>query len=408
MHNKTLSNRAVPDRRHPVKSPLSNPLGRLLLVYSLLLSGQVCAQSTDSTDATRTLRQLTNERLMLTAELEQFQQTLQMVHTDGTPPEQSPNSAVRTLAIGAVTLKQQLIAITEQEVTLLQQQITAAREKAKAGQDAAAADTRSDTPSDNRADPADTPPDTPSDNPGDTASDNPSDNQPGDQPGSNFAVIASAKAFPAGTLDAIERTAGADSPLEQEAETVERLHKLLESYYAELQESARILPTPEEIALRELARRDAETLNAIPFSVDKVRLSGSEGSTALAQISQRLVDPRIPESRRDMAPICSIKTHLLDTLVGVENRSLKPVGKNHYIVRVRLQPGETTISILSDHWKVELPQHANAQDFLITLYRPVTGTPELHVFAVDELLAADNLHIPAWLPEELDIKTNAG
>ncbi|MBK6510800.1 MAG: hypothetical protein IPG06_16015 [Haliea sp.] len=221
-------------------------------------------------------------------------------------------------------------------------------------------------------------------------------------------MIASARAFPAGTLDTIERTAGADSPLEQEAETVERLHNLLESYYTELQESARILPTPEEIALRELARRDAETLNAIPFSVDKVRLSGSEGSTALAQISQRLVDPRIPESRRDMAPICSIKTHLLDTLVGVENRSLKPVGKNHYIVRVRLQPGETTISILSDHWKVELPQHANAQDFLITLYRPVTGTPELHVFAVDELLAADNLHIPAWLPEELDIKTNAG
>ena len=64
MHNKTLSNRAVPDRRHTVKTPLSNPLGRLLLVYSLLLSGQVCAQSTE---ATRTLRQLTNERLMLTA-----------------------------------------------------------------------------------------------------------------------------------------------------------------------------------------------------------------------------------------------------------------------------------------------------------------------------------------------------
>ncbi len=403
MHNKTNQNSAVPDRRHTMKTTSSNPLGRLLLVYSLLLSGQVCAQSNDSTDATRTLRQLTNERLMLTAELDQFQQTLEMVHTDGTPPEQSPNSAVRTLAIGAVTLKQQLIAITEQEVSLLQQQITAAREKARGGQDAAA-DTPSDTTSDNQADPTDNPPDNPSDNP--------SNNQPGDQPDSHFAVLARAEAFPAGTLDAIDsnplRTAGADSTLEQEAETVERLHKLLESYYAELQESARILPTPEEIALRELARRDAETLNAIPFSVDKVRLSGSEGSTALAQISQRLVDPRIPESRRDMAPICSIKTRLLDTLVGVENRSLKPVGKNHYIVRVRLQPGETTISILSDHWKVDLPQHANAQDFLITLYRPVTGTPELHVFAVDELLAADNLHIPAWLPEELDIKTNAG
>ena len=334
MHNKTLSNRAVPDRRHTVKTPLSNPLGRLLLVYSLLLSGQVCAQSTGSTT---TLQQLTNERVMLTAELDQFQKALQVLHTDSTPPEQSPNAAVRTLAIGAVTLKQQLVAVTEQEVTL-QQQINAVGTKARGGQD----------------------------------------------------------------------TTTVDSTLEQEAETAERLHNLLESHYTELQESARILPTPEEIALRELARRDAETLNAMPFSVDKVRLSGSEGSTALAQISQRLVDPRIPESRRDMAPICSIKTHLLDTLVGVENRSLKPVGKNHYIVRVRLQPGETTISILSDHWKVELPQHANAQDFLITLYRPVTGTPELHVFAVDELLAADNLHIPAWLPEELDIKTNAG
>ena len=391
----------MPDRRHNVKATSGNPLGRLLLVYSLLLSGQLGAQTSE---ATRTLRQLTNERLMLTAELDQFQKTLEMVHTDGTPPEQSPNSAVRTLAIGAVTLKQQLIAITEQEVTLLQRQIIDARTKARAAQDAIAGGKPGDNPADNSAD-------QPADKLGGHSGGQP-DDHPDNDPVSDAAALASAEAFPAGAVHAIEgkplRSTTVDDTLEQEAETVERLHKLLESYYAELQESARILPTPEEIALRELARRDAETLNAIPFSVDKVRLSGSEGSTALAQISQRLVDPRIPESRRDMAPICSIKTRLLDTLVGVENRSLKPVGKNHYIVRVRLQPGETTISILSDHWKVELPQHANAQDFLITLYRPVTGTPELHVFAVDELLAADNLHIPAWLPEELDIKTNAG
>jgi hypothetical protein len=393
MHIKAVQHRAMPDRRHNVRATLSNPLGRLLLVYSLLLSCQVGAQTTE---ANRTLRQLTNERLMLTAELDQFQKTLELVHTDGTPPEQSPNSAVRTLAIGAVTLKQQLIAITEQEVTLLQRQIIDARTKARAAQDAI---TRS-KPGDN---PADDPADNPAEYPGD---------QPGDQPGADATALAGSGASPDSAMNAIEskplRSPTVDDTLEQEAETVERLHKLLESYYAELQESARILPTPEELALRELARRDAETLNRIPFSVDKVRLSGSEGSTALAQISQRLVDPRIPESRRDMAPICNIKTRLLDTLVGVENRSLKPVGKNHYIVRVRLQPGETTISILSDRWEVHLPQHANAQDFLITLYRPVTGTPELHVFAVAELLAADNLYIPAWLPEELDIKTKAG
>lgn len=383
----------MPDRRHNVKATSGNPLGRLLLVYSLLLCGQVGAQAAE---ATRTLRQLTNERLMLTAELDQFQKTLEMVHTDGTPPEQSPNSAVRTLAIGAVTLKQQLIAVTEQEVTLLQQQIIAARTKARAGQDVTAGDAS---------------PDHPSNSPGDPTVGNRAE-QPADQPGADAAALASAGPLPGGAITAIEskplRIPTVGATLEQEAETVERLHKLLESYYADLQESARILPTPEEVALRELARRDAEALSRIPFSVDKVRLSGAEGSAALAQISQRLVDPRIPESRRDMAPICSIKTRLLDTLVGVENRSLKPVGKNHYIVRVRLQPGETTISVLSDHWEIHLPQHATARDFLITLYRPVSGTPELHVFAVDELLAADNLHIPAWLPEELDIKTKAG
>lgn len=368
-----MQNRVMQCNRDNAKTASRNPLGRLVLVYSLLLSGGVGAQTIE---ASRSLRQLTNERLMLTAELDQFQKTLEMVHNDGSPPEESPNSAVRTLAIGAVTLKQQLIAITEQEVTLLQQQIIASRKKIRAEQGAPAGD---------KAD---------------------------DKSGADTTTLASAEAASAGALHAIEskplREPTVDYTLEQEAETVERLHKLLESYYTELQESARILPTPEEIVQREVARRDAETLNKIPFSVDKVRLSGSEGSTALAQISQRLVDPRIPESRRDMAPICSIKTRLLDTLVGVENRSLQPVGKNHYIVRVRLQPGDTTISILSDSWEVHLPQHANSQDFLITLYRPVTGTPELHVFAVDELLAADNLHIPAWLPDELDIKTNAG
>jgi hypothetical protein len=196
--------------------------------------------------------------------------------------------------------------------------------------------------------------------------------------------------------------------LDQEAENVERLHNLLENYEVELQESARISLASEEIARRELAQHEAETLNKTPFSVDKVRLTGSEASTALAHISQRLVDPRIPESRRDIAPICNIKTRLLKTLISVENRSLKPVGKNHYIARVRLQPGETTISILSDQWEVDLPQHANAQDFLITLYRPQEGTTELHVFAVDDLLATGGAHIPVWLPDELDIKTQAG
>lgn len=354
-------NRVLTQRSNQLINPRGKHWGNLLLVCILLLSGQARAESPA---ATRTLQHLTEERLTLTAELDQFRQTMEILHTDGTPPEQSSNSAVRSLAVQAMSLKRRLIAVTEQEVTLLQQHIIAAKSKTM----------------DEEA-----------------------------QRAGDAATLASAEPPPAGAIESKPlRLHNVDYTQAQEAHSVERLHKLLENYYAELQESARILPTAEEIALREMAQRDAETLNKIPFSADKVRLSGMEGSAALAHISKRLMDPRLPESRRDIAPICTIKTRLLDTLIGVENRSLTPVGKNHYILRVRLQPGETTISILSDQWEVRLPEHADARDFLITLYRPVDGTPELHVFAIDDLLALDKPHIPAWLPAELDIKTKTG
>ncbi|CAA0098444.1 Uncharacterised protein [Halioglobus japonicus] len=342
---------------------------QLALMCALVVSAPSGAQSPETN---RKLQLLTDQRLMLTAELDQFQETLKMVHPEETPPEQSPNSAVRTLAIGAVDIKERLIEVTEQEIDLLQQQIRAAKTKIRATQELSAANKVDDSTSTHNGAAAPAAP-----------------------------VAETAESQPAVVYED-------EYTLTQEAENVERLHKLLQNYYVELEESARILPTTEEIAERELARRDAQTLEKIPFSVDKVRLSGSEASTALAEISQRLVDPRIPESRRDIAPICNIKTRLLDTLVSVENRSLKPVGKNHFIGRVKLQPGETTISILSDHWDVQLPEHAGVQDFIITLYRPVDGTPELHVFAVGALLAESKPHIPAWLPEELDLKMQAG
>ena len=204
------------------------------------------------------------------------------------------------------------------------------------------------------------------------------------------------------------RTASSDHTLEREAATVERLHSLLSGYYTELQESARTLPTEEEISQREAAHRDAEKMDKIPFSVDKVRLNGSEGSTALSLITQRLMDPTVPESRRDIAPICSVKTRLFGSLIGSESRSLRPVGKNHYVARIRLQPGNTTLSMPDGTWEVQLPKNVNASDFLITLYRPPGGAPELHVFAIEDLLAEDKPHIPAWLPDELKIKTRAG
>jgi hypothetical protein len=328
----------------------------LLLSCAILFAGSAYGQSTETT---RTLQRLTEERQILTDELEQYRKTLDLLQTDDTPPEQSANPAVRSLAVEAATLKERLIAIAEQEVTLLQQQIIAARESAQAS-------TQTVVPGELEEKPD--------------------------------------KAIESKPL----RSHNIDYTREQEIENVRRLHALLESYYLELQESARILPTAEEIAERELAQQDASSLERIPFSVDKIRLSGSEGSTALAEITQRLMDPRIPESRRDIAPICLIKTHLFDTLIISENRSLKPVGKNHYIGRVRIQPGITTITILSSQWQLRLPQHTDAKDFLITLYRPEGSTPELHVFAVEDLLAAEKAHVPAWLPDELEITKRAG
>ena len=99
---------------------------------------------------------------------------------------------------------------------------------------------------------------------------------------------------------------------------------------------------------------------------------------------------------------------LFGALVGSENRSLQPVGKSHYIARIRLQPGDTTIYIQGDQWEVKLPRDVSAREFLITLYRPPGGTSELHVFAVDELLAEDDPHIPAWLPDNLQLDPRAG
>ena len=301
------------------------------------------------------LQSLTSERQMLTNELQQYEKTLEILQTDGTPPEQSSNPAIQKLAQEMVNIKQRLIAITEREVTLLQEQIIAAKTT-----------------------------------------------------GSKATAIASAEPKP----DAIEskplRAHGSEDTLAQEAENVRRLHGLLAGYYTELQESARTLPTAEEIARREAAQQDAKQLAKIPFSADKVRLNGAEGSTALTLITQRLMDSSIPESRRDIAPICVIKTRLYGSLVGSETRSLTPVGKNHFVAKVRLQPGDTTLNILASQWKLRLPHNVNASDFLITLYRPPGGTPELHIFSIDDLLAEEKPHIPAWLPDDLKLKARAG
>lgn len=332
---------------------LAHLLGCLGLGFMLLVPGQLSAQdNAHNDDLTAILGHLADEKQLLARELEQYHETLALLQSNTTAGGADDNPAIRTLSREAAILKERLITITEEEVALLQQQLLAYRSESTAE----------------------------------------------------------------GVLPEPER-AMESKPLRiqkpryhetYEADSVDRLHGLLDSYYTELQEASRTLPTEEEIAARETAQREAEALNRIPYSPDKVRLTGAEASASLAKISQRLMDRRIPESRRDIAPIFAIKTHLFDTLIVSENRSLKPVGKHHYIARLRIQPGDTTLKIFSDEWTLRLPQHANARDFLITLHKPLEGKPELHVFAVEDLLAQENAHLPAWLPEDLGITKNAG
>ncbi len=316
------------------------------LVFSPLSSGQTAGVEDK-------LAALTHERESLSYELEQYQKTIEILGADDSDPSQSNNPAVRNLAVEMAKVKAKLIRVIEQEVTELQGQINTAKAVA------ATVEPQPETEVESR---------------------------------------------PLRTLD----TDSSMASVAREEESVARLLTLLAQHYSELQESLRVQTSPEEVAARRAAQSDADALAHIPYSVDKVRLSGSEGSTALALITQRLGDSSIPESRRDVARIFSIKTRLYGSLIASENRSLKPVGKNHYIAKVRLQPGNTSVQVGTNHWEILLPESISAADYLITLYTPPAGKPEFHIFSVPDLLAQENPYLPAWLPSELQLTAAAG
>lgn len=194
-----------------------------------------------------------------------------------------------------------------------------------------------------------------------------------------------------------------DYSAEAEAEGVERLQHMLRRHYNLDQLPQKPQASTENLAAREAARRDAANLAKIPFSAGKVRLSGQEGSLALAQITERLSDPAIPHSRRAVAPVCSINTRLSGKLIASERRSLWPVGKHNYVARLQLHAGSTTLAMQGYSWEINLPEGLDYRSYLVTVYKPPGVKPELHVFAVDDLLALDDPDLPAWLPEQLEL-----
>ena len=187
-----------------------------------------------------------------------------------------------------------------------------------------------------------------------------------------------------------------DFTAEAEAEQASRLQDMLRSYHqAEADED-----TPQAADAKPASAHEPEL---IPYNVNKVRLTGAEGSMALAKISRRLADPRIPQSRREYHPVCAIRTYVKGSLVAGESRSLRPVGKHHYLLKQVLQAGKTTITIAGHSWTVLLPDDQPTQDYLITLYKPPGMAPQFHVFPVAGLMAAGNLSIPDWVKDELGV-----
>lgn len=196
--------------------------------------------------------------------------------------------------------------------------------------------------------------------------------------------------------------AGSEARAPRSAEDqVARRQALLQQHRREEAAAQQESPTAEEVEQRTTAGEDAARLARIPFSDHKVRLSGAEASSALARISARLADPGVPESRRETATIAPVNTRLFGTLIASESRSLRPVGKHHYIARLHLQPGNTTVGMQGYRWEIRLPEDLRTREYLLTLYKPQRATPLLHVLPVDEWLAADDAHVPAWLPAEL-------
>jgi hypothetical protein len=318
---------------------------------ALMILGCVLALPTYSEQAPALpeLSALAEQRRALTTEAEQYQQTLTAMPTNDSAPVQTMNPTIGALAAEMVAINLRLISIAEQEIALLQAYVAAAKNSSEAP----------------------------------------------------YPVAEAMESKPL-------RVHSPGHSLAAEAENVERLRSLLSEYHTEKQAAERITPSDPELEQRAGAHTDAENRARIPFSADKVRLNGAEGNTALTQITRRIADQNLPESRKDNSLICSIRTHLSGALISNERRSLRPVGKNHYVARIRLKPGDTSLRILDQHWQIRLPEDISSNDFLVTLYRAPGNPPELHIFTIDDLLAEDTPHIPAWLPEDIQLTAKSG
>jgi len=185
--------------------------------------------------------------------------------------------------------------------------------------------------------------------------------------------------------------------LTTEEARVARLQFLLRDYYTRQERAGNV------DAEGTVERRPAAAEPAPAHAGQRTLLSGADGSLVLAEFNRRLSDPALPESGRDVAPICSIRTYLYGNLIAGEQRSFQPVGKYQYLLKQHLQPGVTTVKLPGHSWELHVPEDSQSQEYLLTLYQPPGEEPRLHAFPLAELRATRDAHIPPWLADDLDL-----
>ena len=174
-----------------------------------------------------------------------------------------------------------------------------------------------------------------------------------------------------------------------DAEEVARLKVLLASYYS-----------GEAIAAAEAAVSEAETIAAATsgaFSVDKVRLTGAEGITAIKQVTARLEENSFVTQRRELDIIFHIEVRRGTSLVSSGSHNLKSLGNAQFVSKVSLEGGSATITVRTNSWMADLDVETSS-DYLVTLNLPREGEPELHIIPVQELKETRWTELPPWLP----------
>jgi hypothetical protein len=149
----------------------------------------------------------------------------------------------------------------------------------------------------------------------------------------------------------------------------------------------------------------AEQLNQ-PFGPQKVLLRAADMQIAVDEIERRLNDARIDERRSDAPLICALQTRLGGSLVASTPYSMTHIGKHHFLTRIALAAGVSTLSAADQRWRIELPTDSGGSSFLLTLYAPPVGVWELHALPL-AALEAERDSYPAWLTARLADSTPA-